>query len=297
MTRPLLLDGGLATHLESLGVSLDSPLWSGVALLEQPDLVRRGHADFARAGADILCTATYQCSAASLEAHGLELDAQRELFARSVDLVREAWNDSGRRGKTALSLGPYGATLADGSEYRGGYGLDVDRLTAFHRATWELARANDTDLVLVETVPDRAEVAAWAALADEIERPVWLSLSVQSDGAHLADGTDLRSLGDLLRASSLAAVGVNCCAPATATRALTTLASFGLPVFVYPNSGEVYEDRAWQGQAEEPAGHVADWLAHDPVAVGGCCRTSPAQIEAVRRRMDEVLERTGDEEA
>ena len=179
MTRPLILDGGLATHLESLGVSLDSPLWSGVALLEQPDIVRRGHADFARRGAEILCTTTYQCSAASLAAHDLDHGAQRALYRRSVELVRGAWRDVGRSGRVALSLGPYGASLADGSEYRGAYGLGVGELLDFHRATWDIARGTDTDLVLIETVPDMAEVAAWVDLAAEIDRPVWLSLSVR----------------------------------------------------------------------------------------------------------------------
>lgn len=286
MTRPLLLDGGLATHLEGLGVSLDSPLWSGVALLEQPELVRRGHADFARGGADILCTATYQCSATSLTAHGLDPAAQRELFARAVDLARGAWSDTGRSGRVALSLGPYGATLADGSEYRGDYGLSSEELLAFHRATLELAAANRTDLVLVETVPDATEVAAWVALALELERPVWLSLSVREGGEHLADGTALAELRHLIRGSALAAVGVNCCAPATATRALREIATFGLPVLVYPNSGEVYEGRVWQGSAEEPADHLDDWRAFAPIAVGGCCRTSPEQIATLRCRLD-----------
>ena len=287
MNRALILDGGLATHLEALGVSLDSPLWSGVALLEQPDLVRRGHADFARAGADILCTATYQCSAASLTAHGLAAASQRVLFARSVELVREAWSDADRSGKTALSIGPYGATLADGSEYRGDYGLGVDDLLAFHRATLELATGTETDLIMVETVPDAAEVRAWASLAAELDHPVWLSLSVRPDGVHLADGTELAKLDELLGDSAVAAVGVNCCAPSTATRALEKISAFGLPVYVYPNSGETYEERAWQGQPEEPTDHVEDWRRFEPIAIGGCCRTSPEQIEELRRRVEQ----------
>lgn len=285
MSLPLILDGGLATHLESLGLSLHSALWSGVALLEQPEMVRRGHADFARAGADILCTATYQCSAASLATHGLDEAAQRALYARAVELVEAAWTDAGRAGQVALSIGPYGASLADGSEYCGDYGIEVDELVAFHRSTWQIACGTVTDLVLIETVPNAAEIVAWSRLAPEINRPVWLALSVR-DGEHLADGTPLRALGAIAELSQFVALGVNCCAPATATAALGALATLGRPLFVYPNSGEIYEDRNWRGRAEEPAHHVEDWLAHDLVAVGGCCRTSPQQIAELRRAVE-----------
>src|SRR5918911_5041862 len=128
---PVVLDGGLATELEVQGHDLSSALWSARLLRDDPEAVVAAHAAFAAAGAQVATTASYQVSVEGLAAVGLDAAEARRLVVRSVHLAErgapEAW--------IAGSVGPYGAALADGSEYRGDYAdeVGVHRLRQWHR--------------------------------------------------------------------------------------------------------------------------------------------------------------------
>jgi homocysteine S-methyltransferase len=137
----IVLDGGLATALEARGYHLDDELWSAKILLEAPDAIRQVHLDFLAAGADCITTASYQATLSGFRARGVSEGEGVELLHRSIGLAVEArdmfWKERGnRRGRlrplVAASIGPYGAFLADGSEYTGRYGIDDDGLRAFH---------------------------------------------------------------------------------------------------------------------------------------------------------------------
>ncbi len=138
----VILDGALATELEQRGANLNDALWSARILLEDPDLIRQVHYDYLVAGADVITTASYQATFEGFARRGLDHEQAAELMRLSVRLALEArdafWaepaNRAGRvRPLVAASVGPYGAYLADGSEYRGDYGLSVAELMDFHR--------------------------------------------------------------------------------------------------------------------------------------------------------------------
>lgn len=295
----LVLDGGLATELEMRGEALDDPLWSAAVLLERPERVRQVHEDYLGAGADCVVTASYQASFEGLGRRGASGSEAEAVLRRSVELAEEArrrfWGDleeGGRRGRlwplVAASIGPYGAFLADGSEYRGDYGLTVDELIGFHRRRLEVLSAAGADLLAIETIPSMPEARALVDLLEAVPGPpAWISFSCR-DGRHLCDGTPLATAAALAsECDRVVAVGVNCTAPRFVSSLLReAAAATDLPLVAYPNSGEGYDaaSRRWLPGSESALlrEQCAEWRALGARLVGGCCRTRPADIAALR---------------
>ena len=183
----------------------------------------------------------------------------------------------------AASVGPYGAWLADGAEYRGRYGLDLRALRDFHRERLEVLWSAGPDLLACETIPDIVEVRALADLVDEAAAPAWLALSC-ADGGHLRDGTPVEEAAAIADATrGFVAVGVNCTAPEHVEELVARIAGVtAKPVVVYPNSGEGWE--AGTGRWLPASGPDVDvatarrWVAAGARLVGGCCRVGPGQI-------------------
>jgi homocysteine S-methyltransferase len=289
---PVVLDGGLATELEDRGHDLGSALWSARLLRDDPTAISDAHAAFAAAGAQVVTTASYQATVEGFAAAGIEAPQARALIARSVELARRAAPTAWVAG----SVGPYGAFLADGSEYTGDYtaadwtgrsggGLSVADLRAFHRPRMALLAEAGADVLACETVPAAAEAEALLAEAGSLGVPVWLSLTTVtgSDGVvrtrrgepaagvfRLAAGVD-----------AVVAVGVNCTDPAGVPRAIAAARSAGKPVVVYPNSGERWEGGRWTGEPGFRPADVAAWAAAGARLIGGCCRVRPADVAAV----------------
>jgi len=291
--RPLVLDGGLATRLESYGRDLGGGLWSARLLADEPDLVRRVHRDYFEAGADVATAAGYQASVPGLTARGFTRREAVGLLVRSVELARSE-RDAFGSGLVAAGVGPYGAALADGSEYTGDYDLDEDGLYAWHRERWHVLAGAGADLMACETVPSLPEARALARLLDEVPGPrAWISFSCR-DGEHLGDGTPLRraaaELAPLHAAGRLVAVGVNCTAPRHVPSLVRAVAEAGLPAVAYPNSGESWDAARgrWTGVGD-PGGFGAaavSWCEAGAVLVGGCCRTGPEHVRSVRACLD-----------
>lgn len=298
----VVLDGGLATALEARGHDLDDPLWSARVLLEDPQAVRAVHTAYLRAGADCIITATYQATFGGLMARGMDTEAAEGALRRGVSLAVEArdafWADpSNRAGRlrplVAASVGPYGAALADGSEYTGRYGLDEEGLLAWHRRRWHVLASAGADLLACETIPALAEARALVRLMAETPgRWAWISFQCR-DGARLADGTPAaEAVAVCCGAAKLAAVGFNCVAPSLVPSLLAAARQVtGAPLVAYPNSGERYDaaTRAWGPStpgrgagSPDLAAQAPAWLAAGAVVVGGCCRTGPDDIARLR---------------
>lgn len=155
----VISDGALATELEARGCNLDDPLWSAKVLLEQPQLIRDVHRDYFAAGAGVATTSSYQATPQGFARRGLAEKEALELVALSVRLADEARREhlAGNPGTGPLliagSVGPYGAYLADGSEYRGDYELSAAEFTDFHRPRTEALAAAGVDFLACETLP------------------------------------------------------------------------------------------------------------------------------------------------
>ncbi|WP_420447076.1 homocysteine S-methyltransferase [Candidatus Palauibacter sp.] len=294
----LVLDGGLATELESSGCDLSDELWSAQALLDAPDAVRTAHRRYLEAGADCIATATYQATFEGFRARGLEEADTTRLLEHAVEIAVSARDDfmsdlsisAGRlRPLVAASIGPYGAFLADGSEYRGDYGLSAADLYDFHAPRWQVLAETAADLLACETTPSVEEARAYCRLAAVSHRPTWISFQCR-DRAHLADGTPLETAVALCDAEPhVVAVGVNCTDPGLTVSLIgAARRATGKPILVYPNSGEVWDAEAkrWTGAANpvDWARSAAEWLAAGADGIGGCCRVGPSAIAAIRAR-------------
>jgi homocysteine S-methyltransferase len=282
-----ILDGGLATELERDGCVLDDPLWSAKVLLEAPERVLAVHRRYARAGADILTTASYQATLPGLRARGLDDTQARALLRETVALARAAAQPSTL---VAASIGSYGAYLADGSEYRGDYGLDRRALVEFHRPRVHELVAAAPDLLAFETIPSAIEAEAIAELLDGPGPRAWVSFSLRASDSgeiQISDGTPLaRAIAPLRGHPRVAALGLNCVGPTEVLPALSLLQREldDLPLIAYPNSGERWHARAWAGAMTSPdelVGLARRWYAAGARVIGGCCRTRPEHIVAL----------------
>ncbi|MGI5136072.1 MULTISPECIES: homocysteine S-methyltransferase [unclassified Streptomyces] len=284
----LVLDGGMSNQLESAGHDLSDALWSARLLAERPEAITEAHLAYFEAGADVAITASYQATFEGFARRGIDRERAAGLLALSVDLAREAADRARAKGAgrplwVAASAGPYGAMLADGSEYWGRYGRTVAELEAFHRPRLEVLAAAGPDVLALETVPDTDEAEALLRAVRGLGVPAWLSYTVSGDrtraGQPLQEAFALA--GD---ADEVIAVGVNCCAPGDVDAAVETAARVtGKPVVVYPNSGETWDARAraWDGRTTFATTRVTGWRDVGARLIGGCCRVGPRQIASI----------------
>ena len=283
---PVVLDGGLATQLEAQGHKLDSALWSARLLHEDPDAIVQAHLAYFAAGAQVATTASYQASMDGFVHAGMTPAEAQKLIKRSVRLAEQAranFQDDHDRW-IAGSVGPYGAALADGSEYRGDYDLSVQELRKWHRPRIELLAEVGVAVLALETIPCLVEVEALLAEIDGSGQPCWLSVTCAGDRTRAGEPAE-EAFALARDVEEIIAVGVNCIDPAGAS-ALARIASqaAGKPVVIYPNSGERWDavTRAWMGPATFQAEDVRDWITGGARLVGGCCRVGPTEIKAIR---------------
>ncbi|MCP3028450.1 homocysteine S-methyltransferase [Halobacillus sp. A5] len=291
----LILDGALATELEAYGCDLDDPLWSARVLLEQPELITRVHYAYFKAGADCAITASYQATVEGFAQRGIQEKEAIELIKKTVELARQArddfWQEEAgvNRPKpiVAASVGPYGAYLADGSEYVGNYGVSDKELLEFHLPRVSALVEAGADVLAFETLPFFQEAKVLASLLEKFaDTYAWLSFTLK-DGESISDGTPLRECAKIFNAHpQIAAAGVNCAPIDEAANAMRVLRRYtDKPLIMYPNSGETYDadTNSWHGQEDcvrfDRQSEI--WYEAGARLVGGCCRTTPDHIKAI----------------
>ena len=287
----MIIDGGLATELEARGHDLSDRLWSARLLLTDAGAIEDVHIAYYQAGAEVATTASYQATVEGFAAAGLDRAAALELIRSSVELARRARDryraESGDEGAllVAGSVGPYGAMLADGSEYRGDYDPGGSALADFHRPRIEALVAAGADILAFETIPTVREAEVLVRLLDEVSIPAWLSFSCR-DGDSTSAGEPIAeavALGDHPR---IVAVGVNCTAPRHLPALLAAARqATDQPLIAYPNRGDRWDPdaRRWvtdDGGAYAPS-VVASWTALGATWLGGCCGTGPGEIASL----------------
>lgn len=292
----LVIDGALATELERRGYDLKDDLWSAKILLQQPEAIKQVHLDYFKAGADCAITASYQATIEGFAKRGLHETEAIALIKKSVRLAIEArdefWADPANRiGRAkpfiAASVGPYGAFLADGSEYRGNYGLSEKELMDFHRPRMQALIDAGADMLACETIPCLVEAQALAKLLKEFPKiTAWVSFTGR-DETHISEGQDfadcVRQLEDQ---PQIAAIGINCTSPKFIPSLIRQAKQqTEKPILVYPNLGETYnaEKNDWNG---DPVVHsfgeeARDWYEAGARLIGGCCRTTPEDIRVI----------------
>ncbi|MBS0907221.1 homocysteine S-methyltransferase [Pantoea dispersa] len=292
-TDTLILDGALATELEARGCNLADTLWSAKVLMENPKLIYQVHYDYFAAGANVAITASYQATPLGFAARGLDSGQASALIRQSVTLAQRARDDyrvaSGSEAPllVAGSVGPYGAYLANGAEYRGDYALPAAEMKDFHRPRVAALLEAGVDLLACETLPSFGEIQALISLLAEFPHSsAWFSFTLR-DAQHLSDGTPLSKVAEVINAApQVVAVGLNCVALESVTPALQTLQALtDKPLLVYPNSGEQYDavSKSWHSAPSGCTLHdkFPEWQQAGARLIGGCCRTTPQDIAAI----------------
>ena len=280
--RVIKLDGGLSTALELNGNKLTTSLWTGELIRTDPEQITKAHLDFINAGAEIIITSAYQLSYLGCGNRGwTDLQTDEALY-KSTQLAKDAVAQSGKDVKVAASVGPYGAALADGSEYRGNYGVGKSALKDFHAKRLEILIASNPDILALETMPDTQEVEVLLDLLSDCPIPYWVSYSCKA-GNQTNAGQSFASAVDL--AQSAMAVGANCTAPELITGLLSS-ASSSIPYVVYPNSGRKWDsvNKVWIGTNEVGFSDslVKEWIDLGAQFIGGCCGIGPKEIASLR---------------
>jgi len=300
----MVIDGSMSTVLEALGANTKSSLWTAAVLAEQPELVKQVHLDYFRAGADCGITCSYQATIPGLTAHGYSVEEAERIIADSVRVFLEArdewWEEEGREAGRVYpvclaGIGPYGAYLADGSEYRGNYGVDDQTLYDFHRRRMEILAEAGADVFLIETQPSLKEAIIEAQIAEDLGIDYWISFSCR-DGLRINEGDLIRDCATELSMGhpGLRMIGVNCSKPEYIVSLIHELRNAtGLPVGVYPNSGLVYDPvtKTWtepEGQLDFGA-YALEYMKAGAAAVGGCCTTDAGHIRQVAEMRDRYV--------
>lgn len=284
---PVLLDGGLATQLEAQGCDIRGPLWSAALLRSSPDAIVAAHRAYIDAGAEILVTVSYQASREGFVALGLSVAEADALLLLSVDLAKHARDAAGSDAAIAASLGPYGATLNDGSEYDGGYAVTSDALRSFHQVRLGVLDDSGADVLAFETIPSLPEAVVLAELLQDCSTPAWVSFSCRDD-THISDGTLVAEVAQLFVGNpAVLAVGVNCTAPRYVPNLIAEFrrSAPDKHILAYPNSGEIYDasNSLWSGTVTplDCSSAAQEWVAAGAKIVGGCCRMGPDHIRAM----------------
>lgn len=295
---PVILDGGLATQLESMGFEIGGALWSASMLASNPRAIIDAHRAYLDAGAECIISASYQASRQGFMSSGYSADEADKLIVSSVELARKARDEylADNPGVeyeplVAASVGPWGATQQEGLEYTGDYEISDQELGEFHASRLRLLDNAGADLLAVETIPNFREAQILCDLLDDVSTPAWVAFACR-DERHMSDGSSLwAAIGLYSEHPNVLAVGINCTPPEFIQPLIAEVRSAApdKAVVVYPNSGEIYhaENNSWSGTAcnFDTDFDVAGWYAAGAKLIGGCCRTGPAHIAATRARL------------
>ena len=291
---PLILDGGMSNVLEDQGCDLNHKLWSAKIIESNPQAIVNCHLTYLEAGANCITTAGYQATVKGYLELGYGLITAKELVLRSVQLAEKAKSEFLTKNKIkdniyiAASMGPYGAYLADGSEYNGAYTISEKELESFHVEQIKLLHASNADFLAFETIPSLIEIKVLSRLLIDTVKPAWVSFSCK-DELYLNDGEKISEAAKILaNHPSVFAIGVNCTAPKYITSIIQNLKNSAPDkrVVVYPNSGEVYltESKSWQGISDPNLYQrmAEEWFESGADILGGCCRIGPDHIRKIK---------------
>lgn len=299
----IVLDGAFSTELEKQGFAINDELWSAIALYKNPELVETVHLSYYEAGADIVTSASYQATVDGFEKKGFSKEEAASLIQSSIALVQDARDEylfsheeeNRPAPLTAASVGPYGAYLADGSEYRGDYGKTREELADFHRERIHILAEAGPDVFACETIPCLVEALAETDVLSEIPgAEAWISFSCK-DGLHTCGGDLISDCAKALKdIKEVAAIGINCTAPQYVESLIKEIVKVtDKPVVVYPNSGEDYDagSKSWEGSAAKYEDYVKIWYEAGARLIGGCCRTGPEDIRKVAAFRKSLIEK------
>lgn len=272
--RFVLLDGGMGTQLQTRGLLPGQK--PELAALEMPDTLTAIHADYARAGADILLANTFGANAKKLAGCPCTVE---QVVSASIACARSAAAETGAL--VALDIGPLGELLVPAGT------LSFEDAYAEFAQVIRAGAAAGADLVFLETMTDLYELkAAILAAKENCALPVFTSMSFESRGRTFT-GCTVESYAVTAAGLGADAVGINCSLGPKEilpfAQRLCRSVPASVPVFVKPNAGLPNPDGSYNLNAEEFAAEMRAYASIGVSMVGGCCGTTPAFIAKLQQ--------------
>ena len=288
-----LLDGSMSFPLEQLGYNLKNKLWTGMALISDPDIIKNIHKDYINAGADYISTSTYQVSYDRLQNMGYQSSEIKKVFQKSVDLVKEAIKESRSKKEIKIvgSFGPFASYDPNASEYVGKYNSSDDEIKNFHLNNINIIEETDLDIILYETIPCLREIKVLSKVLSQTNKEIWISITC-NENIEFRDGSSFKEACKIIsQIEQITTMGINCFSPLLVEKALKELKKYSnKKTLVYPNSGEKYnpKDKYWSGKNEFNNLMIKNWLSLSPDIIGGCCRVGYNNIKKMREEIDSL---------
>ena len=288
-----LLDGSMSFPMEHLGYNLKNKLWTGMALISDPDIIKNIHKDYINAGADYISTSTYQVSYDRLKNMGYQSSEIKKVFQKSVDLVKEAIKESGSKKEIKIigSFGPFASYDPNASEYVGEYNSTDDEIKNFHLNNINIIEETDLDIILYETIPCLREIKVLSKVLSQTNKEIWISITC-NENIEFRDGSSFKEACKIIsQIEQITTLGINCFSPLLVEKALKELKKYSnKKTLVYPNSGEKYnpKDKYWSGKNEFNNLMIKNWLSLSPDIIGGCCRVGFDNIKNMREEIDSL---------
>jgi homocysteine S-methyltransferase len=288
-----LLDGSMSFPLEQLGYNLKNKLWTGMALISDPDIIKNIHKDYINAGADYISTSTYQVSYDRLQNMGYQSSEIKKVFQKSVDIVKEAIKESRSKKEIKIvgSFGPFASYDPNASEYVGKYNSTDDEIKNFHLNNINIIEETDLDIILYETIPCLREIKILSKVLSQTNKEIWISITC-NENIEFRDGSSFKEACKIIsQIEQITTLGINCFSPLLVEKALKKLKKYSnKKTLVYPNSGEKYnpKDKYWSGKNEFNNLMIKNWLSLSPDIIGGCCRVGYNNIKKMREEIDSL---------
>jgi homocysteine S-methyltransferase len=288
-----LLDGSMSFPMEQLGYNLKNKLWTGMALISDPDIIKNIHKDYINAGADYISTSTYQVSYDRLQNMGYQSSEIKKVFQKSVDLVKEAIKESRSKKEIKIvgSFGPFASYDPNASEYVGKYNSTDDEIKNFHLNNINIIEETDLDIILYETIPCLREIKILSKILSQTNKEIWISITC-NENIEFRDGSSFKEACKIIsQIDQITTLGINCFSPLLVEKALKKLKKYSnKKTLVYPNSGEKYnpKDKYWSGKNEFNNLMIKNWLSLSPDIIGGCCRVGYNNIKKMREEIDSL---------
>lgn len=268
---------------------MSGSLWTAQTVVDNPALLERAHRSFVEAGSQIIATASYQCGQSQFESCGLTPVQSRQALLDTTLIARRAV--AGTNTLVAASIGPFGACLADGSEYTGRYDVEWSDVEDYHRHKLNILVDSGADLIAVETIPLADEARLIAEILQECgSPPAWFSFGFADSALTYGGDTVAAAVMSVVGYDNLIGVGINCTRPDYVEGLLLAMGQLAptTAFVVYPNHGRAWDaiGRCWMGSGESipSTADLTRWVQLGAKFIGGCCGVGPDEIAELARR-------------
>ena len=286
--EPIILDGGTGTDIQRRGVPMSNSTWCAEANLTHPDVVRDVHADYIKAGADIIIANTFATSALLFNA----LDRDDELLAidkSAVKIARDA--AKGHNVAVAGSMSTMRPVVAGSDRTSKQREWPEDEARVLFKSKADNLAAAGVDLIMMEMMRD-TDYSVWATEAAQATgRPVWIGISVERHDGKLTgfgrEDQDFNTVARVLSALNPDVISIMHTSPNDTDEAIDILRKYWKgPVGVYPESG-YFKMPDWTFVDIIPPDELVErsraWKKKGVTAFGGCCGLGPEHITALHK--------------